>query len=308
MKITPIKNQLFLFLFCIFFCHQVDGQTVTGSWYGIGQVTKAGVHNSYLSEMIIKQNGNKVSGEFIYFFRDLEIKTKITGSYRPKSRTLLLNAAPVLNYQAKSINGADCPMEGLFSLKVSRVETTLSGSFNPDDNYRLTCPEISVRFIKATPSIQTPDLPIADAEEEGAPPPPPVVVKKPVDTFLVKLNERAFDVSPVIEVDVDSLKVTLYDNGEVDNDTVSVFSNRKVIVQKQMLSASPLTFMVPIDTGITEIAMYAENLGKIAPNTALAIIYAGEQRFEVSMSSNFIKNSTIRFRRKTKTQDTKNIN
>jgi hypothetical protein len=66
--------------------------------------------------------------------------------------------------------------------------------------------------------------------------------------------------------------------------------------------------MVPIDTGITEIAMYAENLGKIAPNTALAIIYAGEQRFEVSMSSNFIKNSTIRFRRKTKTQDTKNIN
>ena len=316
MKITLVKTLGSLLLFFTFFSVEAVGQTVTGSWYGVGQVTKSGEHNSYLSEMKIKQNGNKVTGEFTYFFKNLEIKTKIAGSYHANSRVLILNTIPVLNYQAKNINGADCPMKGLFSLKVSRVETTLTGSFNPSELYKLTCPVINVRFIKALPGSETPEPVIVEEQVEETPTPQPVqppavVVKKPVDTLdrmVTKLNERVYDAAPVIDVDVDSLKVTLYDNGEVDNDTVSVFYNRKVILQKQMLSDKPLTFMIPVDTSINEIAMYAENLGKISPNTALAIIYAGQQRYEISMTSSFIKNSTIRFRRRAKAKDAKNIN
>ena len=44
--------------------------------------------------------------------------------------------------------------------------------------------------------------------------------------------------------------------------------------------------------------MFAENLGGIPPNTAVAIIYAGDKRYELFMTSNFIKNATIRFRKK----------
>jgi hypothetical protein len=66
--------------------------------------------------------------------------------------------------------------------------------------------------------------------------------------------------------------------------------------------------MLPVDTSINEIAMFAENLGKLPPNTALAVIYAGEKRFELGMTSTFIKNAAIRFRRRIKVSDPKNIN
>jgi hypothetical protein len=67
-----------------------------------------------------------------------------------------------------------------------------------------------------------------------------------------------------------------------------------------MLGGQPLTFTLPLDTTVNEIAMYAENLGSIPPNTALCIVYAGQQRFELSLASTYIKNAAIRFRKKTK--------
>lgn len=355
MKLKLLKNTLFfLLLFNLFFICVVSAQSVKGLWYGIGHVSKFGDNNAYLSELKLKQTGKKVTGEFNYFFRQTEIKTKITGTYDSRTRTLFLNTSPILNFQAKNKNGADCPMKGLFKLTASRVETTLSGQFMTTKKYQLTCPDIIIKFVKgineqplppdttekeiaavtpvttkkdttAVTSVTTEDTaattPVTVKKEIAAVTPAitkkdtatvtPVLPKKQVDTnkkLVTALNTRAFDISPVIDVDSDSLKVTLYDNGEVDNDTISLFYNRKPIAAKKMLSDRPLTFMLPVDTTVNEIAMYAENLGKLPPNTALAVIYAGDKRFELGMTSTFIKNATIRFRHKPKTSDPKNIN
>ena len=302
---------------CLFFVTLLSAQTVTGEWYGVGKVSKFGENNNYLSELKIKQTGKKVTGEFNYFFRSSEIKTKISGTYDAETRTLFLNTNPVLNFQAKDQNGADCPMKGVFTLTVSRAQTTLSGEFAATSDYKITCPDISIKFLKGT---NTPFIPVPSetverqvvVTQKTAPAPaPPVAIKKPADPALkliTALNKRTFDISPVIDVEADSLKVSLYDNGEVDNDTISLFYNRKLVARNKMLSDKPLTFTLPVDTTINEIAMFAENLGKLPPNTALAVIYAGEKRFELGMTSTLTKNATIRFRRKTKNSDPKNIN
>jgi hypothetical protein len=332
MKLKLLKNTLFfLLLFNLFFISVISAQSVKGLWYGIGRVSKFGDNNAYLSELKLKQTGKKVTGEFNYFFRQVEIKTKISGTYDSKTRTLFLNTSPVLNFQAKNENGADCPMKGLFKLTASRVETTLAGQFIATKRYKLTCPDITIRFVKG---INEQPIPLDTTEEEIAAATPvttreekvaatpvttqekraaaaPVPPKKQIDpskTLIAALNSRAFDISPVIDVDSDSLKVTLYDNGEVDNDTISLFYNRKLVAAKKLLSDKPLTFMLAVDTTVNEIAMYAENLGRLPPNTALAVIYAGDKRFELGMTSTFIKNATIRFRRRLKTSDPKNIN
>lgn len=301
--------KLLLLLSCLFFVSLVTAQKVTGEWYGVGKVSKFGENNSYLSELKIKQTGKKVTGEFNYFFRSVEIKTKISGTYDSQTRTLFLNTNPVLNFQAKNQNGADCPMKGLFKLTVSRAETTLSGEFSATKDYKITCPDITVKFIKGT---NTPFTPVpTDTADQQVTVAPPAAIKKPADPnqkLMADFNKRAFDIGAVTDVDADSLKISLYDNGEVDNDTISLFYNRKLVARKQMLSDKPLTYTLALDTTINEIAMFAENLGKLPPNTALAVIYAGEQRFELSMSSTFSKNATIRFRRKTKKTDPKNIN
>ncbi|MEJ7677725.1 MAG: hypothetical protein WKG06_07630 [Segetibacter sp.] len=220
-----------------------------------------------------------------------------------------MNTNPVLNFQAKNENGADCPMKGLFKLTVSRVESTLSGQFIATANYQITCPDINIKFVKGT---NEPFIPVpSDTTEVEIAKIPPAEPKKQIDAnekLITALKERSFDISPVIDVDADSLKVTLYDNGEVDNDTISLFYNRRLVARNQMLNDKGVTFMLPVDTSVNEIAMYAENLGKIAPNTALAVIYARDKRFELGMTSTFIKNATIRFRRKSKNSDPKNIN
>jgi hypothetical protein len=309
MNFNLLKSiSLFLLLSNVFFISAISAQSVNGLWYGVGRVSKFGDTNTYLSELKLKQSGKKVSGEFNYFFRRVEIKTKISGTYDSKTRTLLLNTNPVLNFQAKNENGADCPMYGVFTLTASRVETTLSGQFLATSKYKITCPDITIKFVKG---IYEEPRPLDTTAEEPITTVPQPQVKKQIDPnegLVAALNKRVFDVTPVIDVDADSLKVTLYDNGEVDNDTISLFYNRKLVAAKKMLSDKPLTFMLPIDTSINEIAMYADNLGKLPPNTALAVIYAGDKRYELGLTSTFMKNATIRFRRKIKQSDPKNIN
>ncbi|WP_207493876.1 hypothetical protein [Aridibaculum aurantiacum] len=298
-----------LSLLLLFFSitQSVKAQSVSGEWYGIGSVNWAGEHNSYLSELTLTQRGNSVTGTFNYFFRSVAIKTNVTGVFNSKTRTLELQARPVLNYQAKDQNGADCPMEGSFTLRISKLETTLTGQFNPTYDYRFTCPPINIKFKKEQPQAKTDDPKLRDlADNLEDDNPLEKLLKeqfpeeKPDTTapMVAALVKRSFEASEVIEVDADSLKISLYDNGDIDNDTISLFYNRQLISHKQMLSKQPLNFTLPLDTTVNEIAMYAENLGTIPPNTAVAIIYAGDKRYELFMTSNFIKNATIRFRRK----------
>jgi len=304
---------LFLFSHVVVF-----SQSITGEWYGVGVVKRKEVNSDYLSELILRQRGRIVTGEFNYFFKSVTINSKITGTYDPATRLLKLKMQPLLNFKASDINGADCPMEGIFTLQISRVETSLKGEFKPSNDYRLTCPAISVKFIKdvenpnetkpeqsktaeRTPekipetSVDKPDK-IAEAAVIGLF--VDSVKPEPEKELLTELNRRTFEASPVIEVSSDSLRLALYDNGDVDGDTISVFYNRTLIAAHQQLSTRAFNIVVPIDTNIHEISMLAENLGTIPPNTALCVIYAGEQRFELSLSSSYIKNATLRFRKK----------
>jgi hypothetical protein len=337
LKNHPLKILFFvLLLLTIIFNSTVYSQGVGGEWYGVGKVKKAGDHNSYLSEMVLKQKGNKVTGELNYFYRSSEIKTKVTGRYDASYKVLELDPQPMLNFLALDKNGADCPMEGSFTLKIINGEATLVGQFNPTYNYRVTCPAIDVKFTKSLPTASktpkdTTDVadnkpfvankkitdarPVtisrSDSVKKAIQALRPAVAHKtitPEEELLFSLKQRAFENSPVIEVDADSLKVSLYDNGEVDNDTISLFYNRKLVATKQMLSNKPLDFILPLNGDVNEISMFAENLGKIPPNTALAIIYAGDQRFELSLVSTLSKNAAIRFKRKKKQTDAKNIN
>jgi hypothetical protein len=117
-------------------------------------------------------------------------------------------------------------------------------------------------------------------------------------------EKRSSEVLKTIQIENASFKVTLYDNGEVDGDSVSVFYNGKLIVEKKRLSEKPITLTLEAksDFGINELTMYAENLGEIPPNTALMVITDGEKRYEVRISSDLKKSGTIQFIHKSTTQ------
>jgi len=99
----------------------------------------------------------------------------------------------------------------------------------------------------------------------------------------------------------DSLVLSLYDNGEVDGDTVSVVLNGKVILANQGLTTNAITktiYMTPDLGDSLQLVMYAENLGSIPPNTGLLILQDGKDRYEIRFAGDFKKNSAVLLRRK----------
>jgi len=117
--------------------------------------------------------------------------------------------------------------------------------------------------------------------------------------FVPAVNNNRFnDLIQVITVKNPLVQVFLYDNGEIDGDTITVFLNNKLALSKRRLSTTPLTLTLEMDdqNEIQELTMVAENLGKIPPNTALMIVESGSQRFRVQLTSTEQKNAVVRFR------------
>jgi len=111
-------------------------------------------------------------------------------------------------------------------------------------------------------------------------------------------EKRNSSVIRTIPVENAKIKVDLYDNGEIDGDTVSVFFNDKLILPHQKLTDKPLSLEVevnPGDNASNELVMYADNLGSIPPNTALMIVTDGTKRYEVRISSDLQKSGAVRF-------------
>lgn len=125
--------------------------------------------------------------------------------------------------------------------------------------------------------------------------------KKPVPVVIVKepeLEKRKNDLIKTITVEHDSISVTLYDNGEIDGDSITLIYNDKILTTHQRLTDKPLTYFIKIAPGNSrnELLMYAENLGSIPPNTALMIIQDGDKRYEVNVNSTKNSNGAVSFK------------
>lgn len=111
---------------------------------------------------------------------------------------------------------------------------------------------------------------------------------------------RKSEFSQVVNFTSDSLELALYDNGEIDGDTVSLFLNGEVLMAKQGLKANAIKKTIYIAPGNEDftLVLFAENLGKYPPNTGLLVVHDGEDVYNLRFSSDFQKSTGIVFRRK----------
>jgi hypothetical protein len=363
-------------------------QTVSGSWYGRADVDVAGMHNNYLTELVIKQKGNRVEGIFGYYFRDKYQSFFIHGTYNPRTREITILNIPVIYYNSNStVNSIDCNTNFRGVLMNSKAGSSLKGAFYNDGKYKYTCPDLKVSYAldkgdqrhdSLTKSIaagnhiwkpQSDDF-VVDAAGSAKPlkEPDSAVVKTPaspdsgktaatdqpaqaatakpgnvtttaasavasntekpaatakpdsakaaeavVQSAAVAEKEdskkiaesftrRAPVLNKVLEVESDSVRLSFYDNGEIDGDSISVFVNNHLVLKHQELAAKAFNLFLRLDSSlaINEISMFAENLGKYPPNTALMVVTDGKNRYEVFMSSSLTETATIRLKRKNK--------
>jgi hypothetical protein len=322
-----------------------SAQLVSGSYYGHADVDLSGMHNNYLTELVIKQKGTRVEGIFGYYFRDKYQSYFVHGHYDPQTHEITILNLPMTFYGSVSTaNSVDCITNFKGVVIHSRMGSTVRGTFYHDEKYKYTCPDIKVTYgqdktdnhvdstisagpaaariwkpqaddfvvdaIKAAPpkteSAAAVNVPVptdtskAVVAAVAATPPPPNPVVEDKKKIEASFAERKPVVNQVFLVESDSVRLSFYDNGEIDGDSISVFVNTQVVLTHQALEAKAFNLYLHLDStrDVNEISMFAENLGRIPPNTALMVITDGKNRYQVFLSSSLTENATIQLKRK----------
>lgn len=322
----------------LFMVSSSQAQSVSGSWYGKADVIAQGTNNNYLTELTLKQKGSEVEGVFAYYFKDSYQSFYVRGSYNKETREVHIRNLPMLLYASTSRNGIECPMSFIGTLMVSQVKSSLNGSFYSSDKYKYTCPELRVNFaldasegnpnevlrntvvgkkfwkpqeedyIVSSGSENKPIIgssPVALNNAIIKPETPgktaPATISRPAEQQLIEKFEKRKNVySKDLEIEGDSVRISFYDNGDVDGDIISVFLDKSPVLVRQEITDRATNIYFALDSlkEMSELSMFAENLGKFPPNTALMVVTDGVNRYEVFLSSSLTQNATVRLKRK----------
>ena len=103
-----------------------------------------------------------------------------------------------------------------------------------------------------------------------------------------KLIKRITTTSKKISLD-------LYDNGTIDNDTIIIYDNNKVIANLKRLSYKSIHVELDFTTAQHDIIIVAHNMGSIPPNTALVVLNDANTRQEFFITTTNKVNAKFEF-------------
>lgn len=148
-----------------------------------------------------------------------------------------------------------------------------------------TPPAVSNWKQDATITTRKVDTPIVKWEQ-------PSTAKGPIPKVLL---ERENNLIKTIYTNEQVATVEIFDNGTIDNDTISLYHNNKLVISQAKLTYTPIRLKIDCsgDNKRHELIMVAENLGEIPPNSALMVITAGKKRYEVFLISNEQRNAKV---------------
>lgn len=258
-------------------------EDLTGIWKGTLTQGPGGCYPRYFLELQINVANDQITGKaYDYYDQTHFVKMSFIGRYNARTRRLVLIEDKVLQADIP----ADCAVcIKTYDLTYSRegAEEVLSGDWKGViQDKRVACPPGKILLKRAAVSDFPPDSAQNDTLR---------TLQK-----QLHLQPRQKEVVRSITVNSPDIKIELYDNGEIDHDTVTVFINGKLLLYRQMLTDRPLTMDIHATPGIEyELVMYADNLGEIPPNTALMMVTAGARKIEVFLSSSEQKSAAVRF-------------
>jgi hypothetical protein len=217
----------------------------------------------------------------------------ISGLYHAKDSILFLlesgTSTSQAGYASKAKEDTGDLGKGIFVLYYKRTahKEVLEGHWrNPDSNDKEQSGGLTIRLEKGAP----PFIPL-----------PPLPHKKKDTVQQRQLTELLGRESPLVaSIPVriqDSVRIDLYDNGEIDGDSVSLYLNNRLILTHLELQAQPKTIWLPLDKSlpVNKLILFAENLGRLPPNTALMEVTIDGKLYNVFLSTDYKHNAMVEF-------------
>lgn len=293
-----MKKILFLWIALSLISTLNYAQSLTGKWQWVIQGSGQDIQSDYLVELDLKQEGSRVYGLRTLFLKNFDdIIIKVEGTINARGEVFLdtrevvqctlpdtILVAKSFSYKLNLRPGSDKRMDGMF---YPREDTAKK-------KYRMYDPGF-YDAIYAT-SFSSPFKKLADtltlkaSNIIGIKPVPPVLKPLPI---ITETQHR-------INIPMADVSIDMYDNGEVDGDSITLLINDKIVLQHQRLSVTPIRFNLKKEelTDSTSIIMRAENLGRIPPNTALMMLTAAGKRYDLRLSSDLKKQAAVVLYRK----------
>ena len=197
-----------------------------------------------------------------------------------------------------TLEGSVHPKSGMlraFSLGLgSRVEYKRTSTEADTTEYMRRCLANPSITITEEDSLENNTTPITNAPVVAEP-----ASERKIDSAIYATikTRRQNDTISTIYTDQPTIRVSLFDNGQIDGDTVTVLHNNSVVTSRLGVTGNPYKFEITIDPAHPrhEVVLIAHNLGSIPPNTAVVIIEAGEKSYRLTASTDLNKNSVIIF-------------
>jgi len=272
-----------VFLISLMYPAFIFAEDLNGIWKGTLTQEPGGCYPQYFIELQMNFSNNEIIGKaYDYYDTARFVKLSFTGHYDPQTHHMILAENRVLE---SKIPDYCIPCVKTYDLVYSKNqnEEILEGDWRGHvDGAMSECPPGKIYLKRTTNSEFRTDIEQNDTLAE---------IQK-----SIRLAPRAKEVVKTMTVESPKIKIQLYDNGEIDNDTITVFINDKLLLYRQRLTENPLLIdFYAFPNTDYELVMYADNLGSIPPNTALMVVTAGRKKFEVFLSSSEQKSATVRF-------------
>jgi hypothetical protein len=144
------------------------------------------------------------------------------------------------------------------------------------------------------------DIPVASSTRPGTIPAIAALPEKQDAEAVKKFTTRKKIQQGELPMQGDSIELHFYDNAEVDGDSISLFVNGRLLFNHVKLSTQPFVFKMPVKElpDNSELAMVAENLGSIPPNTALMLAFIKGERLSFRLESTEQSTGTIKLVRR----------
>lgn len=310
-----------LTLCCVFICRLVNAQDVTGLY--TGTVYNDTTKMVQLYELALSEYRGKITGyaytTFVLDDKNYYIIRRIKAAKRDGK--LLIEDDKVL-----ANNLLQAPDKGVKRLTVIPIAgidtvTSLNGRWQTNRTRQFYSISGSLDLKKSNDSTNSPliahlkemnlvgggsdvaEVKIKTKEDktkikvEKA---PVSKIVQPAVAATTPFSQRQNKVVQAITIIADSIELSLYDNGVVDGDIVSVYLNDTPVMPNTKLleQAAKLTIAIPKADTDYEIKLVAENLGVLPPNTGLLIIQSGENRHRIYFSADLRTNASIIIRKK----------
>ena len=214
--------------------------------------------------------------------------------------TLMLSGA----FNARSYNNTSYKGTIMLKKKSNQSQTSLVkklAQLSLLDELSFLQPEKETIVVTSSTAAKDPEPKKGNQFAEQVPsarvtPVSPVIIKP-----AAQLAARKIETLQTISFAADSIVLSLYDNGQVDGDTVSLVLNGQIIIPKRGLTEKAITYTIYTQPSLgdsLQLIMYAENLGSIPPNTGLLVVVEGGNRHEVRFSGDLQRNSAIILKRR----------